>query len=67
MAKRKGKIYPTECRVPENSKERLKKKKKAILSEQCKQKEENNEMGKTRGFFKKIGDTQGILHQIWAW
>ena len=38
----KEKIYPTECSVPENSKERLKKKKKkkAFLSEQCKEIEE---------------------------
>ena len=32
--------------------------KKAFLSEQCKEIEENNKMGKTRDFFKKIGDTK---------
>ena len=34
--------------------------KKAFLSEQCKETEENNRMGKTRDLFKKIGDTKGI-------
>ena len=33
--------------------------KKAFLSDQCKETEENNRMGKTRDFFKKIGDTKG--------
>ena len=36
--------------------------KKAFLSEQCKEIEENNKMGKTRGLFKKIKDTKGIFH-----
>ena len=36
--------------------------KKAFLSEQCKETEENNEMGKTRDLLKKIGDTKGIFH-----
>ena len=36
--------------------------KKAFLSEQCKEIEENNRMGKTREFFKKIGDTEGKFH-----
>ena len=36
--------------------------KKAFLSEQCKEIEENNRMGKTRGLFKKIRDTKGIFH-----
>ena len=36
--------------------------KKAFFNEQCKQKEENNRMGKTRDLFKKIGDTKGIFH-----
>ena len=36
--------------------------KKAFLSEQCKETEENNTMGKTRGLFKKIRDTKGIFH-----
>ena len=33
--------------------------KKAFLSEQCKEIEENNRMGKTRDLFKKTGDTKG--------
>ena len=36
--------------------------KKAFLSEQCEEIEENNRMGKTRDFFKKIRDTKGIFH-----
>ena len=35
---------------------------KAFLSDQCKEIEENNRMGKTRDLFKKIRDTQGIFH-----
>ena len=37
-------------------------KKKAFLSDQCKEIEENNRMGKTRDLFKKIRDTKGIFH-----
>ena len=36
--------------------------KKAFLSDQCKEIEENNGMGKTRDLFKKIGDTKGTFH-----
>ena len=36
--------------------------KKAFLSNQCKEIEENNRMGKTRDFLKKIPDTKGIFH-----
>ena len=36
--------------------------KKAILSDQCKETEEHNRMGKTRDLFKKIRDTKGTLH-----
>ena len=36
--------------------------KKAFLSEQCKEIEENNRMGKTRDLFKKIRDSKGIFH-----
>ena len=36
--------------------------KKAFLSHQCKEIEENNRMGKTRDLFKKIQDTKGIFH-----
>ena len=40
---------------------RAKKDKKAFLSDQCKEIEENNRMGKTRDLFKKIGDIKGAL------
>ena len=36
--------------------------KKAFLSDQCKEIEENNRMGKTRDLFKKIRDTKGTYH-----
>ena len=36
--------------------------KKAFLSDQCKEIEENNRMGETRDFFKKIRDTKGTFH-----
>ena len=36
--------------------------KKGSLSNQCKKKEENNRMGKTRDLFKKIRDTKGTFH-----
>ena len=58
-AERKGKIHPFEGRVPKNSKEGLK---KAFLSNQCKEIEENSRMRKTRDFFKKIRDTKGQFH-----
>ena len=53
---RKGKIYPFECRVPKNGKNE-----KACLSDQCKEIEENNRMGKTRDLFKKIKRYQGNI------
>ena len=36
--------------------------KKAFLSNQCKEIEENSKMGKTRDLFKKIRDTKGTFH-----
>ena len=36
--------------------------KKAFLSDQCQEIEENNKMGKTRDLFKKIRDTKGTFH-----
>ena len=38
--------------------------KKAFLSNQCKEIEENNRMGKTRALFKKIRDTKGTFHAM---
>ena len=40
--------------------------KKTFLSDQCKEIEENNRMGKTRDLFKKIRDATGIFMQRWA-
>ena len=40
--------------------------KKAFLSDQCKEREDNNRMGKTRDLFKKIRDTKGTLHVRWV-
>ena len=37
--------------------------KKAFLSDQCKEREENNRMVKTRDLFKKIRDTKGTFHE----
>ena len=37
-------------------------KKAFLLSDQCKEIEENNRMGKTRDLFKKIRDTKGTVH-----
>ena len=51
-------IYPSEFRVPKNSKKR----KIAFLSNQCKDIEENNIMQKTRDLFKKIREMKGISH-----
>ena len=56
--RRTEKIYPSECRVPKNSK----RDKKAFLNEQCKDIEENNRIGNSRDLFKKIRDTKGIFH-----
>ena len=46
--RRKGKTYSFESRVPKNSK----RDKTAFLSDQCKEIEENNRMGKTKDLFK---------------
>ena len=40
--------------------------KKAFLSDQCKEIEENNRMGKTRNLFKKTRDTRELFMQRWA-
>ena len=56
--RRKGNIYPFECRVLRTRR----RDKKAFLSVQCKEIEENNRMGKTRDLFKKITDIKGTFH-----
>ena len=40
--------------------------KKAFLSDQCKEIEENNRMGKTRDLVKKLRDTKGTFMQRWV-
>ena len=42
--------------------QRIARRDKAFLSDQCKEIEENNTMGKTRDLFKKIRDTKGTFH-----
>ena len=42
--------------------QRIARRDKAFLSDQCKEIEENNRMGKTRDLFKKIRDTKGTFH-----
>ena len=56
-------MYPSECGVPKNSKERDK---KAFLSEECKEIEENNRMGKTRDRLKKLEIPREYFMQRWA-
>ena len=56
--RRKGKIYPLECRVPRIAK----RDEKAFLSDQCKEIKENSRMGKTKDLFKKIRDIKGTFH-----
>ena len=43
-------------------KKRARRDKKAFLSDQCKEIEDTNRMGKTRALFKKIRDTKGTFH-----
>ena len=47
--KEEKEIYPSDCRVPKNTRRH----KKPFLCDQCKEIEENNRMGKTRNLFKK--------------
>ena len=56
--RKRGKIYPFECRVPRIAR----RDKKTFLSDQCKEIEENNGMGKTTDLFKKIRDIKGTFH-----
>ena len=42
--------------------QRIARRDKKFLSDQCKEREENNRMGKTRDLFKKIRDTKGTFH-----
>ena len=56
--RRKGKKYPFEWRVPKIARRH----KKAFLSDQRKEIEENHRKGKTTDLFKKIRDTKGTFH-----
>ena len=49
-------------RRKERYKKERKRDKKAFFSDQCKEIEENNRMGKPRDLFKKIRDTKGTFH-----
>ena len=52
------------AQLNENSREfqRIARRDKAFLNEKCKEIEENNRMGKTKDFFKKIRDIKGTFH-----
>ena len=56
--RRKGKLYPFECRVTRIAR----RDKKAFLGDQCKEIEENNRMEKPKDDFKKIRDTKEKFH-----
>ena len=56
--RRKGRIYPFDAEFQRIAR----RDKKAFSSDQCKEIEENNRMGKTRDLFKKIRDTKGTFH-----
>ena len=58
----KGKGEKERYTHPNAEFQRIEGDKKAFLSDQCKEIEENNRMGKTRDLFKKIRDTEGIFH-----
>ena len=56
--RRKGKIFPFECRVPKKSLREIRKHPPVINVKKI----EENRMGKTRSLFKKIRDTKGTFH-----
>ena len=56
--KREGKTYHLNAEFQR----RARREKKTFLSDQCKEIEENNRMGKTRDLFKKLRDTNGTFH-----
>ena len=60
--RRKGKIYPFECRVPKNSK----RDKKAFLSGQCKEMEENNRMQRLDISSRKLEIPREHFRQRWV-
>ena len=58
----KGKEKVRYTRMKAKFQRNARKDKKAFLSDQCKEIEENKRIGKTRDLFKKIRDTKGIFH-----
>ena len=58
----KGKEKVRYTRMNAKFQRKARKDKKAFLSDQCKEIEENKRRGKTRDLFKKIRDTKGIFH-----
>ena len=60
--KAKSKGEKERCKHLNAEFQRARRDKKAFLSEQCKEMEENNRMGKTRDHFQKIRDTKGTFH-----
>ena len=65
MKRREGKIKGKKERYKHLNAElqrKARRDKKAFLSDQCKEIEENNKMGKSRDLFKKIRDPKGTLH-----
>ena len=59
MQRRKGKIFPFECRVPKNSKERLKKKPSSVISVK---KQRKTIEWERRDLFKKIREIKATFH-----
>ena len=59
---RKGRGTRSNCQSPLDHR-KIARRDKAFLSDQCKEIEENNRMGKTRDLFKKIRDTKGTLQE----
>ena len=62
MAREKSKINPSECRVPKKSR----RDKKDFLSDQCKEMEENNRMGKIKISSRKLEIPVEHFMQRWA-
>ena len=62
MKRREAKSKGEKERYKHLNEEFQRRDKKAFLSDQCKEIEENNRMGKTRDLFKKIRDTKGTFH-----
>ena len=62
----KGKVEKERYKHLNAEFQRIARRDKAFLSNQCKEIEENNRMGKTRDPFMRIRDTKGTFHQRWA-